>query len=97
MSLESYHHLPTYSRHNSHNRLCLATATKHQGYEDPCCACINAGWFPPFWLGFVAWALHAVRTQSLLAGFHCVGIARNAQAVRARSAQAVRKQCTNLA
>ena len=24
-----------------------------------CYACINAGWFPPFWLGFVAWALHA--------------------------------------
>ena len=31
-----------------HNRLSLTTATNRQGYEDPCDACINAGWFPPF-------------------------------------------------
>ena len=39
------HHFPT---HSLNNRLRLATATNHQGYEDSCDACINVGGSPPF-------------------------------------------------
>ena len=45
MSPEGCHHLVT---HSGNNRLRLAMATNHHGYEDPWDACINAGWFPPF-------------------------------------------------
>ena len=56
---EGCRHFPT---HPGNNRWRLAMATNHQGYEEPCDACINAGWFPP-WPGFIAWALHAVSTH----------------------------------
>ena len=65
MSSEGRHHLPTHSRNS---RLCLATATNHQGYKDPCDACINTrgvSSLPP-WLGFIgctqcARSAHAVQ------------------------------------
>ena len=53
-------YVPRRPPHSGNSRLCLAMATNHQGYEDPCDACINAGWS---WLGFIAWALHAVCMQ----------------------------------
>ena len=70
MSPEGSHHLPTHLRNS---RLCLATAN-HQGYEDPCDACINAGWCLP----------------SSLAGFHCVGTARSAHTVPTQCARSAR-------
>ena len=45
MSPKGCHHLPTHSRNS---KLHLDTATNHQGYEEPCDACMNAGWLPPF-------------------------------------------------
>ena len=68
MSVEGCHHLPTHSRKS---RLCLATATNHQGYENPCDACINAGGFLP----------------SSLARLRFVGIARSPHSARTMRSQ----------
>ena len=59
-----------FSTHSHNSRLRLATATNHQGYEDPCDGCINAGWFPPFlpWLGFIVWARSAITCPQAISG-----------------------------
>ena len=36
-------------------------ATNQQVYEEPCDACINAGWFPPFLLGWVSLRGHCTQ------------------------------------
>ena len=59
MSPKGCHHLPT---HSCHNRLCLATATNHQGYEDP--AEMQGGFIPSSLARFhsvgIARSAHAV-------------------------------------
>ena len=57
---EGRHHLPTHSR-NCRSR--MATATNHQGYDDPGDARINAGCFHPFLPGYVSLCGHCMRTQ----------------------------------